>query len=78
MWGPQRTEKQSGVLTPWVSNQYNVVPQEKKREREKGKGERNRKKKREEEGEKGEMRAKRADRKVTQNGSLKRTLLSEE
>ena len=53
MWGPQRTEKQSGVLTPWVSNQYNVVPQEKKREREKGKGKRNRKKKREEEREKG-------------------------
>ena len=49
MWGPQRTEKQSGVLTPWVSNQYNVVPQEKKREREKGKGKRKKKKEKEKE-----------------------------
>ena len=41
MWGPQRTEKQSGVLTPWVSSPV----QRGSSEKEKRKRKRKRKKK---------------------------------
>ena len=54
MWGPQRTEKQSGVLTPWVSSPVQRGSSEK--EKRKRKRKRKKKQKKEKRGRGGERR----------------------